>query len=335
VKILSLILLFVSIAFGDMVLKIATYNVENLFDIKSGGYRYKEYKPNTKSLWNKKNYKIKLQNISKVIRDIDADIIALQEIGSLEALKDLRLALKQKGLYYKYYKIADKKPTAVKVAILSKLPFVYAKELKVTSSYKYRNILEVKFNINSKELYLFVNHWKSKAGAESMRIVSAKKLINRIKEIGYDKNIILLGDFNSDYEEYKIFKRKRKHNDTNGKTGINHVLKTIKQNRYAKDTTYKKHNFYNLWYDTEKQKRYSYIFRGKKEAMDSIIVSQSLLKRDDISYMYNSIKSFEKKYLFKKGKIYRWQTTYGRVRKHKGKGYSDHLPVIAKFKIID
>ena len=69
--------------------------------------------------------------------------------------------------------------------------------------------------------------------------------------------------------------------------------------------------------------------------MDSIIVSQSLLKRDNISYMYNSIKSFDQKYLFKKGKIYRWQTTYGRVRKHKGKGYSDHLPVIAKFKIID
>jgi len=195
IRVLAIVFMLVSFVFGDGVLKIATYNVENLFDLNSDSYRYKEYKPNTKSLWNKKNYKIKLRNISRVIKDMDADIVALEEIGSLQALKDLRFTLKQQGIYYPYYKIADKKPTAVKVAILSKIPFVYAKELAVTSSYKYRNILEVKFRVLSNDLYLFVNHWKSKAGPESMRIVSAKKLKRRIKEIGDDKNIVVLGDF--------------------------------------------------------------------------------------------------------------------------------------------
>lgn len=318
-------------ACGDKTLTIASYNVENLFDLKKGDYRYKEYIPNTKSLWNKKNYKIKLQNISKVIKDIDADIIALQEIGSLQALKDLRFILKQKGLYYQYYKIADKKPTAIKVAILSKIPFVYTKELSVTSSYKYRNILETKFKIDSKDLYVFVNHWKSKAGPESMRVISAKKLRKRVNQIGYDKNIILLGDFNSDYEEHIKFKRKRKHNNTNGKTGINHILKTLKQNMKASETNYTKNNFYNIWYDTNKQNRYSYIYRGKKEALDNILISQSLLNKDGISYVNDTITNFDKKYLFKKKKIYRWQTTRGKIRKHKGKGYSDHLAVVAKF----
>jgi len=172
-------------------LKIATYNVENLFDLEKQGYKYREYKPYGKSLWNKKNYKIKLNNITKVIFDIDADIIALQEIHSLKALKDLRFALKQKGLYYQYYSIANKKSTAIKVAILSKIPFVYSKELSVTSSYKYRNIQEIKFNINSQEFYIFNNHWKSKSGPESMRITSAKVLKKRISNIGYDKNIII------------------------------------------------------------------------------------------------------------------------------------------------
>jgi endonuclease/exonuclease/phosphatase family metal-dependent hydrolase len=331
-KILGLILMFTSLLFGEKILKIATYNVENLFDLNPNGYKYREYKPNSKSLWNKKNYKIKLQNIAKVIKDIDADIIALQEVSSNEALKDLRYTLKQKGLYYQYYKIADKKTTAIKVAILSKIPFVYAKELSITSSYKYRNILEIKFKIDSNDLYMFVNHWKSKAGPESMRIVSAKKLIKRVKEIGYEKNIIILGDFNSDYEEYKIFKRKRKHNDTHGKTGINHVLKTIKQNNFAQNTKYEKYNFYNLWYDTKKQNRYSYIYRGKKEALDNILISQALLKKDNsILYVNNSITNFNKSYLFKKKNIYRWQMTRGKIKKHKGKGYSDHLPVIAKF----
>jgi len=311
--------------------KIATYNVENLFDLTKNGHEYKEYIPNTHSNWNRKTQKIKIHNIAKVIKEIDADIIALQEIESVQVLKDLRLALKQQGLYYRYFKIADRKRTTVKVAILSKIPFIYAKEVAVTSSYRYRNILEAKFKINSQELYLFVNHWKAKSGAESKRIVSAKALKKRVKEIGFDKNIILLGDFNSDYEEYIKFKRKRKHNDTGGKTGINHILKTIKQKKIASKTKYRKNSFYNLWYDTKPKNRYTYIFRGKKEALDNILISQSLLNKKGIFYKRKTISSYKAKYLFKGKKIFRWQTIRKKPHRHKGKGYSDHLALSASF----
>ena len=329
-KLIVVILLLFSTLFGDKTLRIATYNVENLFDLKKNGYEYEEYIPNSRN-WNKKNYKIKLQNLSRVIKDIDADIISLQEIESLQALKDLRFILKQNGLYYQYYKIADKKNTTIKVAILSKIPFTASHEVHVTSSYRYRNILETKFIIEGKSLYIFTNHWKSKAGPESMRIVSAKALLKRIDYIGHDKNIILLGDFNSDYEEYIKFKRKRKHNDTGGKTGINHVLKTINQKQKASNTKYTKKSFYNLWYDTNDKKRYSYIFRGKKEALDNILISQSLLNKRGIYYKNGTITAFDSDYLFKGKHIYRWQTTRKKPRKHKGKGYSDHLSVIAEF----
>ena len=49
---------------------IASYNVENLFDLNKNRSDYKEYFPNTKSNWNKKTYKIKLNNIIKVIKDM-------------------------------------------------------------------------------------------------------------------------------------------------------------------------------------------------------------------------------------------------------------------------
>lgn len=332
-KTLFILFTFFTLLLGDKTLTIATYNVENLFDLEKKGYKYKEYKPNSASLWNKKNYKIKLQNISKIIKDIDADIIALQEIHSLQALKDLRFTLKQNGLYYQYYSIADKKSTAINVAFLSKIQFTYTKELAVTSSYEYRNILETRVKVEGKDLYLFANHWKSKSGPESMRIVSAKVLRKRVATLGYDKNIILLGDFNSDYEEYIKFERKRKHNDTNGKTGINHVLRTLKQNQKASEVSYEKNSFYNLWYDADKKSRYSYIFKGKKEALDNILISQSLLNEEGISYIDDSITNLDKKYMFKKKQIYRWQVSRARVPKHKGKGYSDHLPVIAKFRV--
>ncbi|MBU1659231.1 endonuclease/exonuclease/phosphatase family protein [bacterium] len=330
-KIFILLVFCITLVFGEKILTIASYNVENLFDLQRSGYEYEEFFPNTSSNWNAKNYKIKLQNIAKVIKDINADIIALQEVESLEALKDLRFTLKQNGLYYQYYSLADKKNTTVKVAILSKIPFIYSKEISVTSSLQYRNILETKFSVNNQDIHIFTNHWKAKNGGESMRIISAKALLNRIKQLGYDKNIILLGDFNSDYEEYKKFEKNRKLNDTHGKTAINHILKTIHQTQKTSNVKYEKDNFYNTWYDTEENDRYSYIYRGKKEALDNIIISQSLLNKKGMYYKQESIASFKPEYLFNGKQIYRWKMTKKKPQIHKGKGYSDHLPVVAQF----
>ena len=330
-RFLALLLFCLSLLQGETTLKIATYNVENLFDLQRNGYEYSEYIPNTNSNWNKRTYAIKLKNISRVIQDINADILALQEIESLQALKDLRFTLKQAGLYYPYFKIANYKKTTTKVAILSKIPFVYTHEIAVKSSYKYRNLLEAKFKINNKDLYMIVNHWKSKSGPESMRIVSAKKVLQRTHELGLDKNIIVLGDFNSHYEEYKIFQRKRKHNDTGGVTGINHILATQEHTSNSLKARVNKGTYYNLWYDIEEENRYSYIYRGKKEALDNILVSPSLLNKKDILYKHNSIRSYTPEYLFKGKGIYRWKTTRKKPPRHKGKGYSDHLAVIAEF----
>jgi predicted extracellular nuclease len=315
VRFFALFFLFCQLLLAENSLKIATYNVENLFDLAHSGHEYKEYVPNSRSQWNLKNYNAKLKNISKVIKEIDADIIALQEIESLKALQDLRLSLKKEGLNYKYYKIANAKSTTIKVALLSKIPFVSTREIQVSYSYKYRNILEAKFRYKGQSFYVFVNHWKSKAGPESMRIVSAKALRKRVHEIGLKNNIILVGDFNSDYEENKKFLRKRKHNDTHGRTGINDVL----------------NEFYNLWYDAPKEQRYTYIYRGKKEALDNILISPSLQNNKNFHYKAHSIRAYKAKYLFKGKNLYRWQTRGRNPRVHKGKGYSDHLGVIAEF----
>lgn len=323
----------ISIAYGEARLKIATYNVENLFDLYKNGNEYKEYIPNTQANWNQKTYKIKLKNIARAIADINPDIIALQEIESLQALKDLRFVLKQNGSYFEHYKIADYKNTTTKVAILSKIPFVYTTEIAVTPSYAYRNILEAKFKIANEDLYILVNHWKSKSGPESQRVFSAKKLMKRVEEIGVEKNIILLGDFNSHYEEYKMFQRKRKHNDTDGITGINHILKSIKHTQSAKEAELSQGDFYNLWYDVKPQQRYSYIYKSNKETLDNILISKSLLDTHGISYIKSSMHSYKADYLFRGKNINRWYVTRSNNPRHKGKGYSDHLPLVADFMV--
>ena len=334
-RFVAVFLVFVSIVVGSERVKIAQYNVENLFDLVYDGSEYKEFVPNGKSGWNAKTYRIKLRNIARVIKDLDADIVALEEVESLRALKDLRKTLAQTGVYYKYYAIADAKQTTVKVAVLSKLPFVYKKEVWVSGSSKYRNILELKYRLGGESFYLFVNHWKSKSGAESRRMVSAKALYNRLKALGFQNNFVITGDFNSDFEEYKHFLHRYKLNDTNGKTGINHVLHTQRIRIDAKEAGAKLLPFelYNLWYDIPQEERWNYIHRGNKETLDSIIVSKEVLMRGGFDYIYGSFGVLKKPYLFYKKRVNGWYIRYmrGGKMRHMGKGFSDHLPIFASF----
>ncbi len=331
-KFLLLFFLIISISNGENVITIATYNVENLFDLKKSGFEYKEYVPNSVSDWNQKNYDIKLKNISKVIRDINPDIIALQEIESYQAFIDLKNQLKRDGLYYQYFALATAKNTTVKVGVFSKYKIIYKKEIPINATYRYRNILETKIDVDGNDVYLFTNHWKSKAGKESERVRSAKKLYARIEEIGFDKNIILLGDFNSDYEEDQ--KIDKNHNDTNGRTGINDVLQTKVLTLPADSITPLKGYLYNLWYDTNNDERYSYTYKKKKQALDSIIISPSMLKNKNFYYNGGTIESYKAEYLIQNNQTYRWQMSKQKPHKHLGKGYSDHLPVVAKFSVM-
>ncbi|HRG61033.1 MAG TPA: hypothetical protein PLU59_03705 [Aliarcobacter cryaerophilus] len=108
-------------------LKIASYNVENFFDLSYDKTEYDEYIPNNKSLWNQRNFNIKLENIIKVIEDLDADIIALQEIENENLIK----LLKQKLPQYSYYNFAKYPSSAVGLGFLSKIPIKNSQNLNV------------------------------------------------------------------------------------------------------------------------------------------------------------------------------------------------------------
>ena len=327
-RIVLLILFVAGLLTGEEV-KIATYNVENLFDLTYSGHEYEEYIPNTSWQWNSDTYRKKLRNTARVIADIKPDIIALQEIESLQALKDLKAQVQREGHYFPYYAIASAKETTVKVALLSKYP-LQTQELRVSASYQYRNILEAKVQLGGEKLYLFVNHWKSKSGPESMRIASAKALKKRLDSLG-DINYVLLGDFNSDYQENRIFAKKRKLNDSDGITGINHILKTTEQDRPVTLERLQScpNCAYNLWYELPQEKRWSHQYRNKGEALDSIIISPGLHDGKGIEYKEESFRKFDPPYLFRKKTIYRWQRSRKYPKHHTGEGYSDHLPLYA------
>ena len=75
----------------------------------------------------------------------------------------------------------------------------------MNKSNKYsRDILKVKLLVNNKPLIIYVNHWRSKRAAESKRIkyaLALKRDIDKQKNNDY----IILGDLNSNYNEYQTF----------------------------------------------------------------------------------------------------------------------------------
>ena len=323
------LLLFLTLFLHSTQLKIASYNVENLFDMQRNGTEYEEYIP-LKHNWNRRVLQKKLLNISEVICDMNADIIGLQEIENKNILQQLQKSLRKVGCYYNYSSITHKKKSAIQVALLSKIPIVSSKELEVNRKLNYRPILENKFMIDGKPLYVYVNHWTSKRSPESKRMVSAKVLAKQLHTLGEQTDYILLGDFNSNYNEYLHLKRS--HNDTNGKVGLNHILKTVMKNKLVHKKDMQQHQsflHYNLWLELAKFQRWSHNFYGEKQGLDAILLPQSMFDAKGINYLNNSFHVFKPNYLFhKKGYIYRWQY---KAKRHLGKGYSDHLPIVATF----
>ena len=118
--------------------KVASYNVENFFDLHYDKTEYKEFIPHTKS-WNKDSFKNKLHNISKTIEDLDADILALQEIESKKVID----AIISKNPKYKYFFFFKNKDSAIGLALLSKYKILSSNTIFVDKNNKFsRDILK-------------------------------------------------------------------------------------------------------------------------------------------------------------------------------------------------
>jgi len=307
-------------------LKIATYNVENLFDFTYDGTEYEEYIPNHHN-WTKAIFKKKLEHTVKVICELNADVIGLEEIENEHTLKLLQKALKREGCGYRYSAITHNKG-AINVALLSKVAIDRVRYIKVSYSSKDRDILEATLGVSPK-LKIFVNHWKSKAHPESQRVKYAKALLKRLKELPNGSEYIILGDFNSDYNECSVIEPRL--NDTNGICGIDTLLKTYinhKMNRLNEKIKYNGIYHYNLWSEIDAHKRWSHDYYGKKGSLDSIIIPKTLNDTKGWFYERGTFNVFKKRYLFKGRRVNRWEYKHG---KHTGHGYSDHLPIYATF----
>ena len=323
-KIINL-LFILTISLFSLELKIASYNVDNLFDDIDNGTEYKEYKLNRHN-WNSITFKKKVKNITKVICELNADVVGLQEIENKRALEVLQNSLNRAGCKYRYSAITNKRGSSIQVALLSKIKIKKSSYIRVSNFKRDRDILDVVLDTKPK-LRIFVNHWRSKRASESQRLKYAKALVKYISKLPKDSEYIILGDFNSQYNE--CVNLEDKFNDTNNSCGIDTILKTYyKGSLIGVDDSVPFGYHYNLWSELEPHSRWSHSFYGLKGAIDSIIIPPSLIDKKGWYYKRGSFNVFKKRFLFKNRRIFRWEY---RHLKHTGYGYSDHLPIYAIF----
>jgi endonuclease/exonuclease/phosphatase family metal-dependent hydrolase len=285
-----------------------------------------------------------MNTMAEVISSLKADIMGLCEIEDVDALDDLKKALLRYGTTYKYMASGcGQTRSSTCPMLLSRFPVqnVLLHHVDLPGKSATREILEADIIICGHILKVFVNHWPSKLHPESYRLKTAEILSDRLKQLPAGCEYILIGDFNSDYNEYQTFSSFRL-NDTEGKTGINSILgntittdnnvQYITEDNIAQSTS---GNLFDLWLDLPENDRMSMVYRGNNQTPDHIMVPWTLCDSEGISYVDNSFSAYTLNgKLLKDGQPYRWQIKWVKKQKvHLGKGYSDHLPVRATFKI--
>ena len=183
---------------GAETFRVATYNVENYLDLPT------ETRP------------AKLAPAKAKVREsilaLKPDVLALQEIGSTNALLELRESLKAEGLDLPYWEHVAGFDTNIYVAVLSKFPFTacrsHTNENFLLSGRRFRvsrGFAEVDIQVNPAYSFtLLTAHLKSKrpipqADEAELRLEEAKLLREKVDArfaANPNVNLIVLGDFN-------------------------------------------------------------------------------------------------------------------------------------------
>lgn len=177
---------------------VATYNVENYLDAPAGTRPMKSAEARAK--------------IRESIRALKADVIALQEVGALSALQELRAALKSEGVDYPQWDWVTGFDTNIHVAVLSKFPIIQRRPhtnenflLQGRRLHVSRGFSEIDIQVNPGYTFtLLAAHLKSRrtvgvADEAEMREQEALLLREKIDErlaANPNANLIVLGDFN-------------------------------------------------------------------------------------------------------------------------------------------
>jgi predicted extracellular nuclease len=299
---------------------VAFWNVENLFDLEDDPAveSDEEFTPQSPKHWTPERLEIKLNNLSRIIRKMNAgrgpDVLGLCEVENRKVVELLVAKLAPLGRKYEVVHQDSASDRGIDCALVydasvftlvdSKFHFVDAE--------KTRDIIEARLRHAGADLFVFVNHWPSRGNEEWQRVKAATVLRSRLDEIlaaEANAECLLVGDFNDEPDNISL-KDHLRSAGTSENLPAGSLFDTTASIRAAGKGTY--------------------VFDNRWELIDHIIASPGLLDPAGFSWKPDSSRRIEYPELFFHprfpGAIPRPSRSYSGDDFHKT-GYSDHLPV--------
>ena len=306
--------------------RIAFYNVENLFDLEDDPNTLDEdFTPTGKQQWTAERYQKKLEQLAKVLDAMgDPAFIGLAEVENAKVME----ALAEEGLLRESkYDIAHfdspdlrgidvgllYQKKAFKVLEQSYIRITFPPDEK-GEAYTSRDILYVKGKLKDSGdiIHFFVNHWPSRRGGEQAseprRLLVAFKLKEKVDELFAADSlaqIVIMGDFND---------------EPNNKS----VSEVLGAQPFGNPVAGRQ--LYNCFAAYQGKSLGSYNYRGNWNMLDQIIVSSALASQGHTPHA-SSPAIFAPEWVMYKGDRFGLSPnrTYGGPNYYGG--FSDHLPV--------
>ena len=308
--------------------RVAFYNVENLFDTVDDPFRADEaFTPAGRQKWDEDRYAKKLGQLHRVIRGMDYPaLLGLCEVENQTVLEALADSCQNPGGRYQIVHFESLDHRGIDVALLYD-PRVFTVTATDTirtafppvngETYTSRDILHVSGRYGGQHsLHLFINHWPSRRGglaaSEPRRLRVAQRLraaVDRVLQNDPEGHLILMGDFNDE--------------PTN---------KSVRETLVASAPTeaIEPQQLYNCTFPLDAQGLGTYNYRGNWNQLDQIIATGSCLQPQAKlqlgpaqNYRQEWMMFVHEKYGATPSRTYGGPNYYG--------GFSDHLPVNAKF----
>lgn len=346
--------------------KVMVYNVENLFDL-DGVALYEQYGQGPEGDYGVEPFLRKLEGIYRILSSVNRgrgpEVVLFQEFEldrtpyrtpeteaflkrhrgrPLETLlqEEPRLRrLPAELLLLKYlddrdlggYHVAQPDPDRMEThpphqnVLFSRFPVTFVRQ---RPSLQARDLLVAGLDVHGHELIVFNNHWKSgasSAATEPVRVQNARVVRAELEAILLENpqaDILIGGDLNAYYNHKAVFPELRE-------TAVNDVLRANGyETRMIEPGT---DNLYNLWFELDPRERGSEVWRGHWGTLMQMVLTPGLYDRRGIQYIDNS---FERVILPGENTGTRWGRPLSWTNHGGGAGYSDHLPIMASFRVI-
>ena len=265
-------------------LRVATWNVENLFDAVvnqpkcalTGEPEDAEWCPQSWRRWTDERYRTKLKNLAWAIDRMKPDVLVVQEVESRDVVQALADRIKaDHGWTFDYIAHRESRdPRGIDVAILSRHPI---KRVDYKSRIGRRGLLVAEIEVDGTTVVVLANHWKSQLGdaqtniaARTVEAEDTREEIVRRLDRDPDATVVSCGDYNEDMDGPSITEGLKPANDR-----ITALASALAPARDVRP--------YNLVGDIPREERGSFFYARRKiwNTFDGIHVAPRMLLPPD------------------------------------------------------